>query len=69
MASYTVVVTIVEEYEFKNVLNADEALQIADNCVFDNFPRLSRDSKISYNAIRTDIPTVGDATDAGIADE
>lgn len=69
MANYTVVVTIVEEYEFENVLNADEALQIADNCVFDNYPRLSNGAKISYNAIRTSIPTVGDATDAGIAGE
>lgn len=69
MANYTVMVTITERYEFEDVLNADEALQIAEDCVFDNFPHLSKDAKVSYNTIRTDIPLFGDATDAGIAGE
>jgi len=69
MANYTVIVTITERYEFEDVLNKDEAIQIAEDCVSDNLPDLSRDAIITYNAIRTNIPTVGDATDAGIAGE
>jgi hypothetical protein len=69
MANYTVIVTISERYEFEDVLNKDEAIQIAEDCVSDNLPDLSRDAIITYNAIRTDIPLFGDATDAGIAGE
>jgi hypothetical protein len=69
MANYTVVVTITERYEFEDVLNADEARQIAEDCVYDNFTRMSDNVIISYNPIRTDIPQAGDATDAGIAGE
>jgi hypothetical protein len=69
MANYTVIVTISERYEFEDVLNKDEALQIAEDCVSDNLPDLSRDAIITYNAIRTDMPLFGDATDAGIAGE
>jgi hypothetical protein len=69
MANYTVVVTITERYELEDVLNEDEARQIAEDCVYDNFTRMSENVIISYNAIRTDIPPFGDATDAGIAGE
>jgi hypothetical protein len=69
MANYTVVVTITERYELEGVLNEDEARQIAEDCVYDNFTRMSENVIISYNAIRTDIPLFGDATDAGIAGE
>jgi hypothetical protein len=68
MAKYTVIVTITERYEFDDVLNADEAIQIAEDCVSDNF-NLSDDASASYRTIRTDIPLFGDATDAGIAGE
>lgn len=70
MANYTVVVTITERYDFEKVLNEDEARQIAEDCVFDNFSaRFSDNVIVSYNPIRTDIPMFGDATDAGIAGE
>jgi hypothetical protein len=69
MGNYTVVVTITERYEFEDVLNEDEARQIAEDCVYDNFTRMSDNVIISYNPIRTDIPLFGDATDAGIAGE
>jgi hypothetical protein len=69
MATYTVNVTINERYEFDDVLNADEAIQIAKNCVRDNFEHLADDTFVSYSAIRTDMPLFGDATDAGIAGE
>ena len=69
MGNYTVVVTITERYEFEDVLNEDEARQIAEDCVYDNFTRMSDNVIISYNPIRTDIPMFGDATDAGIAGE
>ena len=68
MSNYTVVVTITERYELEGVLNEDDALQIAEDCVFDNFSsRLSDNAIVSYNTIRTDIPQFGDATDAGVA--
>jgi hypothetical protein len=66
MSNYTVVVTITERYEFEDVLNADEARQIAEDCVYDNFPRMSDNVIISYNPIRTDIPLFGDLSDAGM---
>ena len=66
MANYTVVVTITERYEFEDVLNADEARQIAEDCVYDNFTRMSDNVIISYNPIRTDIPLFGDLSDAGM---
>ena len=69
MGNYTVVVTITERYEFEDVLNADEARQIAEDCVYDNFTHMSDNVIISYNAIRTYMPLFGDATDAGIAGE
>jgi hypothetical protein len=66
MANYTVVVTITERYEFEDVLNADEARQIAEDCVYDNFPLLQENAIISYNPIRTDMPLFGDLSDAGM---
>jgi hypothetical protein len=67
MANYTVNVTINEKYEFDDVLNADEAIQIAKNCVRDNFALLDYDDTfISYSAIRTDMPLFGDLSDAGM---
>jgi hypothetical protein len=66
MANYTVIVTISERYEFEDVLNEDEARQIAEDCISDNLPDLSRDAIITYNAIRTDIPLFGDLSDAGM---
>lgn len=69
MASYTVNVTINDVYDFDDVLNADEAIQVAKNCVADNYSRLEDDMHITYSATRTDIPEFGDATDAGIAGE
>jgi hypothetical protein len=66
MGNYTVVVTITERYEFEDVLNEDEARQIAEDCVYDNFPRMSENVIISYNPIRTDIPLFGDLSDAGM---
>jgi hypothetical protein len=70
MATYTVDVTINETYQFDDVLNAEEAIKIAKNCIRDNFKFADYDDTfISYNAVRTDIPQAGDATDAGIAGE
>jgi hypothetical protein len=66
MASYTVVVTITERYELEDVLNEDEARQIAEDCVHDNFTHMSENVIISYNPIRTDIPMFGDLSDAGM---
>ena len=66
MGNYTVVVTITERYEFEDVLNEDEARQIAEDCVYDNFSRMSENVIISYNPIRTDIPLFGDLSDAGM---
>lgn len=66
MGNYTVVVTITERYEFEDVLNEDEARQIAEDCVYDNFTRMSDNVIISYNPIRTDLPLFGDLSDAGM---
>lgn len=66
MGNYTVVVTITERYEFEDVLNMHEAMQIAENCVSDNFPLLSSNAIVHYNPIRTDIPLFGDLSDAGM---
>lgn len=66
MGNYTVVVTITERYELEDVLNEDEARQIAEDCVHDNFTRMSDNVIISYNAIRTDMPLFGDLSDAGM---
>jgi hypothetical protein len=47
---------------------ADEAISRAKDCVADNYGALYFDGAI-FDAIRIDIPTVGDATDAGVAGE
>jgi hypothetical protein len=48
--------------------NASEAIKIAKECVMDNYGALYLGSA-TFDAIRINIPTVGDATDAGIAGE
>lgn len=67
MGTYIVDVRHVDRYEFLNV-NADEAIKIAKDCVRDNYGHAYLDNA-TFDAIRIDIPTVGDATDAGVAGE
>jgi len=47
---------------------ADEAINRAKDCAVDNYGVLYFDGA-TFDAIRIDIPTVGDATDAGVAGE
>ena len=67
MATYIIDVRHMDRYEL-DATNASEALKIARECVMDNYGALYLDGA-TFDAIRIDIPTVGDATDAGIAGE
>lgn len=67
MNTYIIDVRHMDRYE----LDADtvtEAMNIAKECVKDNYGALYLDGA-TFDAIRINIPTVGDATDAGIAGE
>ena len=67
MATYIIDVRHMDRYELE-ADTADEAINIAENCVIDNYGGMYLDGA-TFDAIRIDIPTVGDATDAGIAGE
>ena len=67
MGIYIVDVRHMDRYEL-NASSADEAIGIAKNCVADNYSAAYLDGAV-FDAIRIDIPTVGDATDAGVAGE
>ena len=67
MATYIIDVRHIDRYEF-DADTADGAIKIAKNCVVDNYGN-SYLTTATFDAIRVDIPTVGDATDAGIAGE
>jgi hypothetical protein len=67
MGTYLIDVRHMDRYEFY-AANADEAIMVAKRCIVDNYGNLYLDGA-TFDAIRIDIPTVGDATDAGIAGE
>jgi len=67
MATYLIDVRHMDRYEIE-ADTADEAISRAKDCVADNYGALYFDGAI-FDAIRIDIPTVGDATDAGVAGE
>lgn len=67
MGTYIIDVHQRDRYEFE-ADSADEAINIAKNCAADNYGALYFDGA-TFDAIRVDIPTVGDATDAGVAGE
>lgn len=67
MGTYIIDVRHMDRYEFE-ANSADEAIDIAKNCVADNYGALYFDGA-TFDAIRVDIPIVGDATDAGVAGE
>lgn len=64
MGRYIVDVRHIDRYEFTNV-NADEAIKIAKDCVRDNYGHAYLDNA-TFDAIRIDVPTVGDLSDAGM---
>lgn len=67
MGTYLIDVRHMDRYEIE-ADSADEAIDRAKDCVADNYGALYFDGA-TFDAIRIDIPTVGDATDAGIAGE
>ena len=67
MGTYLIDIRHTDRYEFE-ADSAIEAINIAKNCVTDNYGGYYTE-QATFDAIRIDIPTVGDATDAGIAGE
>jgi hypothetical protein len=67
MGTYIIDVRHRDRYEIE-ADSADKAIDYAKNCVADNYGALYFDNA-TFDAIRVDIPTVGDATDAGVAGE
>jgi hypothetical protein len=67
MSTYIIDVRHMDRYEI-DANTADEAIKIAKECVMDNYGSLYFEGA-TFDAIRISIPTVGDATDAGIAGE
>lgn len=67
MATYIIDVRHMDRYEL-DAATADEAIKIAKNCIVDNYGAFYLEGA-TFDAIRINIPTVGDATDAGIAGE
>ena len=67
MNTYIIDVRHMDRYEL-DADNATEAIKIAKECVMDNYGSLYLGGA-TFDAIRVNIPTVGDATDAGIAGE
>ena len=67
MATYIVNVKHADAYEL-DTDTSDEALNIAKDCVADNYGALYFDNA-TFDVVRIDIPQVGDLTDAGMAGE
>jgi hypothetical protein len=67
MFRYIVDVHHRDRYEFDASM-ANEAIKIAKDCAIDNYGSSYVD-RATFDVIRIDIPTVGDATDAGVAGE
>lgn len=67
MGAYIVSVYHTDRYEL-DADTAAQALDIAKDCVIDNYGGLYLDNA-AFDAIRVDIPQVGDLTDAGLAGE
>lgn len=67
MPTYLIDVRHMDRYEIE-ADTADEAINRAKDCAVDNYGALYFDGA-TFDAIRIDIPTVGDATDAGVAGE
>jgi hypothetical protein len=67
MATYVVSVYHAEKYELE-ADTAAEALNIAKDCVADNYGGLYFDNA-AFDVLRIDIPQAGDLTDAGLAGE
>ena len=67
MSTFIIDVRHMDRYELE-ADTADEAIEIAKNCAADNYGALYFEGA-TFDAIRINIPTVGDATDAGIAGE
>jgi len=64
MAIYLIDVRHMDRYEIE-ADTADEAINRAKDCVADNYGALYFDGA-TFDAIRMDIPTVGDPSDAGM---
>lgn len=67
MSTYIIDVRHMDRYEL-DADTADEAIKVAKDCIVDNYGAFYLDGA-TFDAIRINIPTVGDATDAGIAGE
>lgn len=67
MPTYLIDVRHMDRYEL-HADTADEAIQIAKNCVKDNYGN-GYLIGATFDAINMDIPQFGDATDAGVAGE
>lgn len=64
MSTYIIQVHHVDRYEFE-ADSADEAIKRAKDCVTDNYGPFYR-ARATFDAVRIDIPTVGDMSDAGM---
>jgi len=67
MNTYIIDVRHMDKYELY-ADSADEAIEVAKNCVKDNYGHAYLVGA-TFDAIRVDIPQVGDLTDAGMAGE
>lgn len=67
MGTYLVSVYHTDRYEL-DTDTAEQALDIAKDCVADNYGGLYFDNA-AFNVVRVDIPQAGDLTDAGLAGE
>jgi hypothetical protein len=64
MATYVIDVHHRDRYEFE-ADSAAEAINIAKNCVADNYGGYYQD-QATFDAIRVDKPAIGDPSDAGM---
>ena len=64
MPTYIIDVRHKDRYELE-ADTADEAINIAENCVIDNYGGMYLDGA-TFDAIRIDIPAIGDMSDAGM---
>lgn len=67
MGTYIVSVQHADRYELE-ADTAEQALDIAKDCVADNYGSLYFDAA-TFSTTRVDIPQAGDLTDAGMAGE
>jgi hypothetical protein len=67
MGRYLVSVYHTDKYEL-DADTAQQALDIAKDCIVDNYGGLYLDNA-AFNPVRIDIPQAGDLTDAGMAGE